>query len=206
MRCSPQLPHALRATLAHQRSLFDGLQGARPHFVAIDFTLPEDGFPPHDFGLDMFWRVLEEAGPHAFEALHLARLDAESDGIRAKARPLIYGYGAAAAGAGAVPIPLVGVGGLAGMLAITLRALAIRYGVAWTPGTFAQFSGAVGGGALAWWTVQIRLARDAQARADRRHGGGRSAQRGGGIRADGRHRRGRLCLARLSAPRPDCAR
>ena len=93
-------------------------------------------------------------GPDAFEALHLARADAESDRIRAKARPLIYGYGAAAAGAGAVPIPIVGVGGLAGILAIMLRALAIRYGVAWTPGAFAQFSGAVGGGALAWWTLR----------------------------------------------------
>jgi uncharacterized protein (DUF697 family) len=96
-------------------------------------------------------------GPNAFEALHLARVDAESDGIRAKARPLIYGYSAAAAGAGAVPLPIVGVGGLAGILAITLRALAMRYGVTWTPGTFAQFSGAVGGGALAWWTLRYGL-------------------------------------------------
>ena len=35
-----------------------------------------------------------------------------------------------------------------------LRALAIRYGVAWTPGAFAQFSGAVGGGALVWWLLR----------------------------------------------------
>jgi uncharacterized protein (DUF697 family) len=151
------LPHALRQALAHQRRLFDGLRGPRPHFVPIDFTVPEDGFSPHDFGLEMLWRVLQEAGPSAFEALHLARAEAESDRIRAKARPLIYGYGAAAAGAGAVPIPIVGVGGLAGILAIALRALAIRYGVAWTPGTFAQFSGAVGGGALAWWTLRYGL-------------------------------------------------
>ena len=63
----------------------------------------------------MFWQVLEEAGPKAFEALHLARADAENDVVRAKARPLIYGYGAAAAGAGAVPLPVVGVSGLAGV-------------------------------------------------------------------------------------------
>ena len=148
------LPHALRQALAHQRRLFDGLHGSRPHFVPIDFTVPEDGFSPHDFGLEMFWRVLQEVGPNAFEALHLARADVESDRIRAKARPLIYAYSAAAAGAGAVPIPIVGMGGLAGMLAIMLRALAIRYGFAWTPGTFAQFSGAVGGGALIWWLLR----------------------------------------------------
>jgi uncharacterized protein (DUF697 family) len=151
------LPHALRQALAHQRRLFGGLRGPPPRFVPIDFTVPEDGFPPHDFGLEMFWRVLEEAGPAAFEALHRARAEAESDRIRAKSRALIYGYGAAAAGAGAVPVPIVGVGGLAGILAIALRTLAARYGVAWTPGTFAQFSGAVGGGALAWWILRYGL-------------------------------------------------
>jgi uncharacterized protein (DUF697 family) len=152
-----ELPHALRQALAYQRKLFEGLRGSRARFVPIDFTVPEDGFPPHDFGLEMLWRVLEEVGPNAFEALHLARAAAESDQIRARARPLIYGYGAAAAGAGAVPVPLVGVGGLAGVIAVTLRALAIRYDVAWTPRTFAQFSGAVGGGALAWWTLRYGL-------------------------------------------------
>jgi uncharacterized protein (DUF697 family)/predicted GTPase len=147
-------PHALRQALAHQRRLFDGVPGRPPRFVPIDFTVPEDGFQPEDFGLEMFWRALQEAGPEAFEALHLARADAQSDRVRARARPLIYGYGAAAAGAGAVPIPMVGVSGLAGILAVMLRALGIRYAVAWTPGTFAQFSAAIGGGALAWWGLR----------------------------------------------------
>jgi hypothetical protein len=143
------LPHPLRQALAHQRKLLDGLAGPRPRFVPIDFTLPEDGFPPHDYGLEMLWRVLEEAGPAAFEALHRASTGAESDRIRARARPLIFGCGAAAAGAGAVPVPVIGMGGLAGVIAMMLRALAVRYEVAWTPVAFGQFSGAVGGGALA---------------------------------------------------------
>src|SRR5262249_8685387 len=137
------VPHELRQALAHQRRLFKGLPGRTPRFVAIDFTVPEDGFPPHDFGLDMFLRTLREAAPEAFEALHLARADTLSDRIRTKARPLIYGYGAVAAGAGAVPIPIVGVSSLAGILAIMLRALAVRYAVAWTPGAFTQFTGAI---------------------------------------------------------------
>jgi uncharacterized protein (DUF697 family) len=145
------VPHALRQALAYQRRLFDGLPGPPPRFVPIDFTVPEDGFRPHEFGMEMFWAALEEAGPRAVEALHIARTDAENDRIRAKARPVIYGYGAAAAGAGAVPIPVIGVGGLAGVLALALRALANRYGVAWTPSAFAKFSGAVGGGTLVWW-------------------------------------------------------
>jgi uncharacterized protein (DUF697 family) len=150
----PALPHGLRQALAHQRRLFDGLPGPPPRFVPIDFTVPEDGFPPHDFGLEMFWCALQEAGPNALDALHGARANAEGDRIRAKARPLILGYGAAAAGTGAVPIPIVGVGGMAGILAVMLRALGSRYDVAWTPGAFAQFSGAVGGGALFWWAFR----------------------------------------------------
>jgi uncharacterized protein (DUF697 family) len=134
--------------------LFEGLPGRPPRFAAIDFTVPEDGYQPHDFGLAMFLRPLKEAAPEAFEALHLARADAQSDRIRTKARPLIYGYGAVAAGAGAVPIPIIGVSSLAGILAIMLRTLAIRYAVAWTPGAFAQFSGAIGGGAIGWWTLR----------------------------------------------------
>jgi uncharacterized protein (DUF697 family) len=148
------LPHALRQALTHQRQLFDGLPGRPPRFVPIDFTVPEDGLPPRDYGVEMLWLALEEAGPRAFEALHHARADAESDRIRAKVRPLIYGYGAAAAGAGAVPIPLIGVGGLAGILGLTLRSLATRYGVTWTPSAFAKFSGTVGGGALLWWALR----------------------------------------------------
>jgi uncharacterized protein (DUF697 family) len=151
------LPHPLRQALAHQRKLFEVLRGPRPRFVPIDFTVPEDGFPPHEYGLELLWRVLEEAGPLAFEALHSARAEAESDRIWANARPLIYGCGAAAAGAGAVPIPIIGIGGLAGAVALMLRALANRYEVTWTPRTFGEFSGVVGGGALAWWTLRYGL-------------------------------------------------
>jgi uncharacterized protein (DUF697 family) len=151
------IPRALRQALAHQRALFDRLRGPRPRFVPVDFTMPDDGFPPHEYGLDQLWQVLVEVGPAAFEALHLANADAESDRTRAKARPLIYGYGAAAAGAGAVPVPLVGLGGLAGVITMMLRALAVRYDVAWTRGAFGHFSGAVGGGALAWWALRYGL-------------------------------------------------
>jgi uncharacterized protein (DUF697 family) len=151
------LPQPLRQALAYQRKLFDGLPGPRPHFVPLDFTVPEDGYPPHDLGLDKLWSVLEETGLAAFEALHRARSEAEVDRIRAGALPLIYGYGAAAASAGAVPIPIVGVGGLAGVISMMLRALAIRYEAPWTPVTFGQFTGAVGGGALLWWGLRYGL-------------------------------------------------
>jgi uncharacterized protein (DUF697 family) len=149
-----QLPHPLRRAIAYQRRLFAGLRGSPPCFVPIDFTIPEDGFSPDDYGLEMLWRVLDESGLVAFEALHRARAQEEGDQIRAKARPLIYGCGAATAGAGAIPIPIVGIGGFAGVVTMLLGALATRYGVAWTPRTFGQFTSAVGGGALAWWILR----------------------------------------------------
>src|SRR5262249_22473718 len=78
------LPHALRLALDYQRKLFDGLRGRQPRFVPIDFTTPADGFPPCDYGLEVLSRVLSEAFPVAFETLHRARADMESDRIRAK--------------------------------------------------------------------------------------------------------------------------
>jgi hypothetical protein len=132
------------------RQLFDGLPGPPPRFVPIDFTVPEDGFSPHDYGMEKFWLALQEAGPRAFEALHLARADAESDRIRARARPLIYGYGAAAAGAGAVPIPLIGVGGLAGILAITLRARSV---VVHLPGGSSGMACGRSSSSSRWWAA-----------------------------------------------------
>jgi uncharacterized protein (DUF697 family) len=151
------VPHPLRRAIAHQRDLFGSLPGPPPRFVALDFTLAEDGFAPIDYGLEALWRALEEAGPQAFEALHRARSDQESDRIWAAARPVIYGCSLAAAGAGAVPVPLVGAGGLAGVLALMLRALAARYDVAWTADAFAQFTGAVGGAALFWTALRYTL-------------------------------------------------
>jgi uncharacterized protein (DUF697 family) len=148
------VPHALRQALRYQRQLLTGLRGPPPRFVPLDFTLPEDGLPPQDFGLETLWRALEATGPLAFEALHRARADRDSDRMRAKARPLIYGHAAAAAGAGAIPVPLVGVGGLASVLGLMLRTLAVRYEVVWTRGAFAQFTGAIGGGAFLWWGLR----------------------------------------------------
>jgi uncharacterized protein (DUF697 family) len=151
---NPILPHALRQALSHQRQLVEDLRGAKPQFVPVDFTLPEDGLAPQDFGIEALRQALEAHGLSAYDALYRAQTDAESDRIRQRARPLIYGYGVAAAGAGAVPIPLIGVGGLASVLALMLRSLAERYRVTWTRNTFAQFTGAIGGGTVLWFAVR----------------------------------------------------
>jgi uncharacterized protein (DUF697 family) len=152
-----RIPSALRQAIAYQRRLFSGLSGGPVRFVPIDFTVPEDGYDPQDFGLAALWQALEETGPDALAALHRSVADVESDEIRASTRRLVQGFGAVAAGAGAVPFPLFGVGGLAGVLALMLRMLARRHGVEWTPSMFAQFTGAIGGGTLIWWALRYGL-------------------------------------------------
>jgi uncharacterized protein (DUF697 family) len=151
---NPPLPHSLRQALAHQRRLFQNVAGPPPRFVPIDFSLPEDGFPPYNYGIEGLWSALEDAGPGAFEALHFAQADADNDRIRAQARPLIYGYAGAAAGTSAVPLPLLGAGALASILGLTVRSLGDRYDMSWTAGALTNFGAAVGAGTLMWWSLR----------------------------------------------------
>src|SRR5207237_6954928 len=69
---NPTLPHALRQALSHQRQLVADLRGAEPQFVPLDFTSPEDGFSPQDFGPEALPRVLEAQAPWAYESLRRA--------------------------------------------------------------------------------------------------------------------------------------
>lgn len=154
---SPAIPHPLRQAIAYQRRLFTALPGAAPRFVPIDFTQPEDGYAPEDYGIGALLAAIGKAGPEAHEALQEAARRDEADRIRARCRPIILGHAVAAAGAGAAPVPLIGVGGLAGVIGLMLRSLARRYGVAWTPALFAEFTGAIGGGALLWWGARYGL-------------------------------------------------
>jgi len=95
--------HPLRRALAYQRRLLVDLPGAAPQFVPLDFTLAEDGFQPQDFGVEALERVLSAECVSAYDAIHHARSDGESDRIRARSRRFIYGYGVAAAGAAPSP-------------------------------------------------------------------------------------------------------
>ena len=196
-RCVRRSPTSARCSTGcagHRRALCRSISPCR-----------KTGFHRTDYGLDLLWQVLEEVGPVAFEALHRANADAESDRTRAKARPLIYGYGAAAAGAGAVPVPLVGLGGLAGVITLMLRTLAVRYDVAWTPERLrtVQRSGRRRCAGLVG--AAIWPARNAQAHSGGGHCRGRCAQCGGGLCGDGRDRRGGMRMAGLSAAWPRCA-
>lgn len=134
-------PETLRMALDAQRGLFDGLPGAAPSFVPIDFTQPEDGYVPPDYGLAALAEALAEAGIASFKNLEVAKIGHITRG----AHNLVWAYAASAGLSGGVPVPLVGIGGTLTTIGLMLRALAGRYGVEPTQEQYLRFAKIMGG-------------------------------------------------------------
>ncbi|HEY8219669.1 MAG TPA: DUF697 domain-containing protein [Methylobacter sp.] len=101
------IPDDLRRSLLGQRKLFKGINA---QFVAVDFTLPEDGYHPVNYGLEAFWHSLEIALPHGVAmVLHgMKEIRKELHDVYSKAaHPHIIAYALTSGAAGAVPIPFV---------------------------------------------------------------------------------------------------
>jgi uncharacterized protein (DUF697 family) len=102
------VPDGLRRSLLEQKKLFKGIAA---QFVPVDFTLPEDGYQPVNYGLEALWHCLEAAFPHGIAiVLHgMKEIRKELHGVYSKAaHPHIIAYALTSAAAGAVPIPFVG--------------------------------------------------------------------------------------------------
>lgn len=132
---------ALRVALAAQRKDFEGLAGNAPRFVPLDFTLPEDGYAPPDYGLGALVDALAEAGIDAFKNIEIARLGH----MARRTRNLVWAYAASAGVSGGMPVPLVGIGGTLTTIGLMLRALAARYGVELTSEQYLRFTKIMGG-------------------------------------------------------------
>ena len=103
------VPENLRRSLLEQRKLFKGIDA---QFVPVDFTLPEDGYQPVNYGLEALWRSLETALPHGIAMmLHdMKEIRKElHDAYSKAAHPHIIAYALTSGAAGAVPIPFVSV-------------------------------------------------------------------------------------------------
>jgi len=137
----PQVPHALAQALFHQRSWFKSMP---VHFVPIDFTLPEDGFDPIDYGLNALWDTIERVLPVGIIGLlrgtehHKALLDFHAN----KAHPHLIGYALLNAGLGA--IPLAGLPLVLAVQAKLFHSVASIYGLKLTRRLYAEFSSLVG--------------------------------------------------------------
>lgn len=141
------VPPELARSLAFQRSMFEGLPGKGAiSFVPIDFTQPEDGYRPIDYGFDAFVSALRVAAPAGLVAV-LEGIQAEANDTRsARAHPHVVGYATAAAAADAVP--LAGLVAVPGVQAKMLHSLAAIYGVAWDRRTLSDFAKCFGTGTI----------------------------------------------------------
>lgn len=148
-----EVPENMRRLLLAQRDFFAGLPGKGPVlWVPIDFTLPEDGFEPNDYGLDALWEAIEEAASLGLEAR--LRADSEVSDIYSRAaHPHVVGFSLAAGTVGALPV--VDMALVPALQAGLLRRLAGLYGHRWTARSSAEFLGLLGSGFAAAYGARL---------------------------------------------------
>jgi uncharacterized protein (DUF697 family) len=144
-RRRPGVPLALGDLLLAQRRLFARLRGAPPHFVPLDFTRPEQGIAPADYGAERLWDVLDRTLPEVADRLRGDPSAAEA--VRTKE---ILPWAMAAALANAPPLPVLGGLASAGMQARLVVNIARRFGIAgdWRA-LWGELVGALGTGFVA---------------------------------------------------------
>jgi len=135
-------PEHLRRLILSQRQEFESLPGSGDVvWVPIDFTLPEDGFNPPDYGSDALWTAIEHASFGVIRTCVIS--DPQVDDVFSQAaHPRIVGYSLAAASVGAVPV--VDIGLVPTVQAGMLRALAETYRLKWTVRSTSEFLGLLG--------------------------------------------------------------
>ena len=137
----PQVPHALAQVLSHQRDWFKSVP---VHCVPVDFTLPEDGFEPVDYGLKALWDTLESVLPGGVIGLlrgteqHKELLDFHAR----QAHPHLIGYAVLNVGMGA--IPLAGLPLVLAVQAKLFHSIASIYGLELTRRLYAEFTSLIG--------------------------------------------------------------
>ena len=141
------IPAELARSLAFQRSLFSDIPGTGAIlFAPIDFTKPEDGYRPADYGFDAFVSALRIAAPAALAAVLEGIQAAANDARSARAHPHVVGYATVAAAADVVP--LAGIVAVPGVQAKMLHSLAEIYGVSWDKRTLGDFAKCFGLGTI----------------------------------------------------------
>lgn len=121
-------------------------------WVAVDFTLEEDGFDDPRYGLDSLWQAIEEASAFGLQAL-LETDPAIQDAYSRAAHPHILSYSLAAAGLGALPVV-----DMAGVPAIQLKlfhTLASLYEMRWDRRNTTEFFGLLGAGISVGYGLQM---------------------------------------------------
>ena len=139
------VPHGLAQVLLHQRDWFKPLP---VHCVPVDFTLPEDGYHPADYGLNALWETIETVLPDGVIGLlrgseqHKELLDFHAR----QAHPHIIGYALVNTGLGAIPVPAVGLPLVVAVQAKLFHSIASIYGLELTRRLYGEFSTLLGAG------------------------------------------------------------
>jgi uncharacterized protein (DUF697 family)/predicted GTPase len=103
----PDVPKALAKSLLKQRELFKGINA---QFIPVDFTLPNDGYDPPNYGLEVLWEEIEKVLPMGLRGMLVdsGQRSVFKNIYARTAHPHIIAYAVLAGGAGAIPIPFVG--------------------------------------------------------------------------------------------------
>ncbi|MDR4516368.1 MAG: GTP-binding DUF697 domain-containing protein [Nitrosomonas sp.] len=146
-------PADLKRALFAQRDAAADIPGHAPvRWVAVDLTLPEDGFEPPEYGLEALWQAIEALSSLGLENL-LTRGEAVHDLYERTAHQHIVGYATTAAGLGALPVvDLVAVSAVQAKL---LHSLATLYGQTWDKRTISEFLGLMGAGVATGYVARI---------------------------------------------------
>lgn len=137
----PDVPYQLGQLIMLQRRRFDRLPGKAPLFVPLDFTRPEQGIAPTDYGADRLWDLLEQSLPEVSERLR--RSAVVPNAIRSK---VMLPWAVAAAAANAIPVPVIGGLGAANLQAAMVSQIAQRLGFPPSKDLWLEFVGTLGTG------------------------------------------------------------
>ena len=145
---SERVPDEVRRLILAQREyLSTSLPGHGELFwVPLDFTQPDDGYRPVDYGLDALWSAIEQASSMGLEA-RLRADPAVADVYSRAAHPQIVGYSLAAATVGA--LPLVDLAAVPAIQAKLLHSLGTLYHRPWDRRRTTEFLGLLGSGIAA---------------------------------------------------------
>ncbi|GJL75932.1 YcjF family protein [Nitrosomonas sp.] len=147
------VPADLKRALHAQRNAAADLPGHAPvRWVAVDLTLPEDGFDPPDYGLEALWQAIESLSSLGLENL-LSGDEEVHDLFERTAHQHIVGYATTAAGLGALPV--VDLVAVTAVQAKLLHSLAALYGQSWDKRTVSEFMGLMGAGVATGYLTRL---------------------------------------------------
>lgn len=152
------VPIDLARSLHLQREWFAGMNA---RFVAVDFTLPDDGFDPQHYGLEALWTAIEELLPLGLRAMLAAAPQARRllrDAHFAAAHPQVIAYALTAGAMGAIPLP-VDLPLILAVQAKMFHAVAQIYGQPPGGRWISEIGGILGVGALVRYLARL-LSRD----------------------------------------------